>query len=66
MKYYIKKPIHFQELSNLMKKHDFPKLVQSAYIIPKKHNVSLQTIHNELIKDHRFVLIGHGVYALQE
>jgi len=66
MKYYIKKPVHFQELSNLLKKQNFPKIVQNSYIIPKKHSVSLQTIHNELIKDDRFILIGHGVYALQE
>jgi len=26
----------------------------------------LQTVHNELIKDPRFVLVGRGVYALQE
>lgn len=26
----------------------------------------LQTVHNELIKDSRFVLVGRGVYALQE
>ena len=30
-----------------------------------KHNVS-QTVHNELIKDSRFVLVGRGLYALQE
>lgn len=66
MKYYIKKPIHFQELSNMLKKHSFPKVIQSVYITPKKTFVSVQTIHNELIKDTRFVLIGHGVYALQE
>lgn len=28
--------------------------------------VNLNTIHNELIKDERFVLIGRGVYALSE
>ncbi len=66
MKFYIKKPVHFEELSNMLKKHSFPKLAQTSYIIPKKGSVSLQTIHNELIKDSRFVLIGHGVYALQE
>lgn len=30
-----------------------------------KHAVP-QTVHNELIKDHRFVLVGRGLYALQE
>src|SRR6185436_18166513 len=26
----------------------------------------IATCHNELIKDHRFVLVGRGVYALKE
>jgi hypothetical protein len=26
----------------------------------------VQTVHNELIKDSRFVLVGRGVYALKE
>lgn len=26
----------------------------------------LQTVHNELIRDHRFVLVGRGIYALEE
>ncbi|MFN7088591.1 MAG: hypothetical protein ACK4NX_02115, partial [Candidatus Paceibacteria bacterium] len=30
----------------------------------KKANV--QTVHNELIKDKRFVLVGRGLYALAE
>jgi len=30
-----------------------------------KHDVP-QTVHNELIKDPRFVLVGRGLYALQE
>ena len=29
-------------------------------------NVNAQTVHNELIKDDRFVLVGRGVYALSE
>jgi hypothetical protein len=28
--------------------------------------VTTQAIHNELIKDKRFVLIGRGIYALKE
>ena len=31
---------------------------------PKK--VTTQAVHNELIKDKRFVLIGRGIYALAE
>ncbi|MBR3246642.1 hypothetical protein IKF87_02035, partial [Candidatus Saccharibacteria bacterium] len=30
----------------------------------KRRNVTVQAIHNELIKDPRFVLIGRGIYAL--
>ncbi len=28
--------------------------------------VNIQTVHNELIKDERFVLVGRGLYALKE
>ena len=32
----------------------------------KRKNVTTQAIHNELIKDSRFVLIGRGIYALDD
>ncbi len=32
----------------------------------KRKDVTTQAIHNELIKDKRFVLIGRGLYALKE
>lgn len=28
--------------------------------------VHVQTVHNELIKDNRFVLVGRGLYALKD
>jgi hypothetical protein len=31
-----------------------------------KRNVTIQAVHNELIKDERFILIGRGIYALAE
>lgn len=31
-----------------------------------KRKAHPQTVHNELIKDHRFVLVGRGLYALKE
>jgi len=31
-----------------------------------KRNVTVQAVHNELIKDIRFILIGRGIYALAE
>jgi len=47
------KPMHFSEIAGSIKKSSF-----------KRKNVTTQAIHNELIKDSRFVLIGRGIYAL--
>jgi len=49
------KPMHFNEIAGEIKKSDF-----------KRKDVTTQAIHNELIKDKRFVLIGRGIYALKE
>ncbi len=49
------KPMHFSEIAKSIKDSDF-----------KRKNVTTQAIHNELIKDKRFVLIGRGIYALSE
>ena len=48
-----KKPMHFSEIAKEIKESNF-----------KRKNVTIQAIHNELIKDPRFVLIGRGIYAL--
>jgi DNA-directed RNA polymerase delta subunit len=48
-------PMHFSEIANAIKDSDF-----------KRKDVTTQAIHNELIKDSRFVLIGRGIYALKE
>ncbi|HLG90798.1 MAG TPA: sigma factor-like helix-turn-helix DNA-binding protein [Candidatus Saccharimonadales bacterium] len=50
-----KKPMHFSEIAESIKSSDF-----------KRKDVTTQAIHNELIKDGRFVLIGRGIYALKE
>lgn len=50
-----KKPMHFNEISKSIKASNF-----------KRRDVTTQAIHNELIKDDRFVLIGRGIYALKE
>jgi hypothetical protein len=50
-----KKPMHFAEIAEAIKKSDF-----------RRKDVTTQAIHNELIKDGRFVLIGRGIYALKE
>jgi hypothetical protein len=47
------KPMHFSDIAKAIKKSDF-----------KRKDVTTQAIHNELIKDRRFVLIGRGIYAL--
>jgi len=49
------KHMHFNEISEAIKESDF-----------KRKDVTTQAIHNELIKDKRFVLIGRGIYALKE
>ena len=49
------KPMHFSDIAKSIKDSDF-----------KRKNVTTQAIHNELIKDRRFVLIGRGIYALKE
>ena len=48
-----KEPMHFNDIAKAISSSDF-----------KRKNVTVQAIHNELIKDSRFVLIGRGIYAL--
>ena len=50
-----KRPLHFSEVANLINK-----VVFSAKLAHP------QTVHNELIKDSRFVLVGRGTYALSD
>lgn len=49
------KPLHFSQIAKKIDEHGLSK--------KKAHP---QTIHNELIKDNRFVLIGRGIYALAD
>jgi DNA-binding phage protein len=49
------KHMHFNDIAKSIKDSDF-----------KRKDVTTQAIHNELIKDKRFVLIGRGIYALKE
>lgn len=48
-----KKPMHFSEIAEKIQASNF-----------SRKEVTTQAIHNELIKDKRFVLIGRGIYAL--
>lgn len=49
------RPLHFSAVTELINK-----------ILPARRQAFVQTVHNELIKDSRFVLVGRGLYALAE
>lgn len=49
------RPMHFSEVTNMINKS-----------IPSSRPAYVQTVHNELIKDSRFILVGRGLYALAE
>lgn len=49
------KQMHFGEIAKSIRDSDF-----------KRKDVTTQAIHNELIKDKRFILVGRGIYALKE
>lgn len=49
------KHMHFSEIAKAIQDSEF-----------KRNDVTVQAIHNELIKDKRFVLVGRGIYALKE
>jgi len=49
-------PLHFAEVASRIEKLPYP-----------GHNkIHTATVHNELIKDSRFILVGRGLYALKE
>jgi hypothetical protein len=54
------KSLHFVEVAKLIEQ------LQGSLESKKVKNVLPQTVHNELIKDARFVLVGRGTYALEE
>lgn len=49
------KPLHFVEIAN--------KITEAAF---DKKVVTTQAVHNELIRDDHFVLVGRGLYGLKE
>ena len=49
-----KRPLHFTDLASMVGK------------FRKGKATNTQTVHNELIKDERFVLVGRGTYGLAE
>lgn len=50
-----KKPMHFKKLTDHIAKTKFD-----------QKNINIQAVHNELIRNENFVLIGRGIYALKE
>ncbi len=50
-----KKPLHFREITEAINQIDFD-----------KRKATSRTVHNALIKDPRFVLVGRGTYGLTE
>lgn len=49
------RPMHFMEIANAIKEASFD-----------HKNVTVQAVHNELIRYPQFVLVGRGLYALRE
>jgi len=50
------RPLHFKEIAEIINR-------QELFSCSRAHP---QTVHNELIKEPRFILVGRGTYALQE
>jgi hypothetical protein len=50
-----KKPLHFVEIANRISASSFD-----------KKNVTVQAVHNDLIRYPEFVLVGRGLYALKD
>lgn len=50
------KPLHFRIIADFINKTDFK----------SRGSAQAQTVHNELIKSDKFVLVGRGTYALSE
>ena len=53
-----KDPLHFRKIAELIDEYGLNK--------NESKKTHAQTVHNELIKDSRFILVGRGIYALSE
>ena len=51
------RPLHFSEIASL---------IDESTLFNKKRKTHPQTVHNELIKNDQFVLMGRGKYALRK
>lgn len=54
-----KNPLHFREIAELINNLKLEKPLSEKKVVSA-------TVHNELIRDSRFVLVGRGIYALRE
>ncbi len=50
-----KKPLHFEKISEMIRGGNFD-----------QKRVNVQAVHNELIRNENFILIGRGIYALKD
>lgn len=51
----VSKPLHYRDIAKTINQFNFDKKIANP-----------ETIHNELIMDKRYVLVGRGIYALKE
>jgi DNA-directed RNA polymerase delta subunit len=61
-----KKPLHFSDITKRLNDCNEITIPVSVASHSWQKKVCIQTVHNELIRDSRFVLIGRGIYALGE
>ena len=61
-----KKPLHFSDITKRLNEYNEIIIPASVASHSWQKKVCVQTVHNELIRDSRFVLIGRGIYALGE
>lgn len=50
-----KKPLHFEKIAEMIRSSQFD-----------SKRINVQAVHNELIRNENFILIGRGIYALKD
>ena len=58
--------MHFSEITKALNEINQLPVYSHLTSHSWQKKVCVQTVHNELIRDSRFVLIGRGIYALKE
>jgi len=60
-------PLHFREVAELINQSNLSSnTTRLRSTVASARQARPQTVHNELIKDGRFILVGRGTYALKE